>query len=145
MAAREADQMEQIQNTTVMPGSTAFVLLALIIALVSTSCSDEKTIVTSTNTTYYTDVRHILDVKCATTACHGGSRPAAGLGMESYERIIAGSENGSVVAPGDAEGSLLYRTLIGASAPAMPIDDTLARQLSDSIGDWIRDGLFESP
>ncbi|MDH3890655.1 MAG: hypothetical protein OEV49_06190 [candidate division Zixibacteria bacterium] len=127
-----------------MRNATIYLFIAIAGAWLLMSCSEEKTIVPSARTMYYADVRHILDVKCATTACHAGSKPAVGLNMESYEDILAGSENGPVVVPGNAEASLLYRTMVGTSAPAMPIDDTLPRQLSDSIGSWIRDGLFES-
>jgi len=108
------------------------------------SCSEERTIVPSLATTYYSDIRYIFDVKCLNAGCHSGDTPAAGLGMASYHNILRGSENGSVVTPGNPETSLLYRTMAHTSTPEMPVGERLPQSLVDSVGRWIRDGLFEN-
>ncbi len=120
----------------------ALVSLAMIAA--SISCSDERTIIASPDTTYYSDIRFIFDATCSTTDCHGGASPAVELGMTTYDDIFRGSINGSILTPGNAENSLLYRTVAGTSDPAMPIDEKLSPSLIDSIGKWIDDGAFQN-
>lgn len=49
------------------------------------------------------DVLPILQNKCIN--CHGGQRTAEGLDMKTYDALMAGSENGSVITPGDSTRS----------------------------------------
>jgi hypothetical protein len=107
------------------------------------SCSEEKTIVPSSESTSYADVKYIFDLKCATARCHSGDNPDAGLGLESYEKILAGSTRGPVVVPGKADASLLYRTMAWTSPPVMPIVEKLPDYMTKSVGKWIDDGLIE--
>ncbi len=120
----------------------AIILMTVVLALMS--CAEEKVITPSEDKIHYTDIKPILDLKCATSRCHYGSDPAAGLGLESYEQVLKGSDNGPVVVPGNAAASFLYRTMTGSSAPVMPLEERLPQHLIDSVGRWIDDGLFES-
>ena len=61
------------------------------------------------------DVFPILQSRCMT--CHGGERIEGELVMLTYGELIAGSESGAVILPGDADGSLLYQL---ASTGEMP-------------------------
>ncbi len=49
------------------------------------------------------DVMPVLQSRCIN--CHGGQRTSEGLDMKTYESLMAGSQNGSVVTPGDAANS----------------------------------------
>lgn len=49
------------------------------------------------------DILPILESRCIN--CHGGQRTSEGLDMKSYEALMAGSQNGSVITPGDAASS----------------------------------------
>lgn len=120
------------------------ILFTMIVIALFLSCSEERTITPSPQTTYYTDVRYVFDIKCATTNCHAGSEPAAGLGMETYDEILAGSDHGSVIVPGDAEASLLFRTMAGTSPPLMPTEGKLPQDHIDVVKKWIDDGAFKS-
>lgn len=40
---------------------------------------------TGTSPTYTADIKPILDAKCASSGCHGGSAPAHGLNLSTYE------------------------------------------------------------
>jgi hypothetical protein len=119
-------------------------LITVIIMLAVMSCSKEKVIAPTDETTYYTDVKPIFSVKCATAGCHAGAAPAAGLSMETYDAIVVGSVHGSVVIPGKADASPLYRTMAGTSEPIMPITEKLDQSYIDLVGKWINDGFFES-
>lgn len=115
------------------------------IILIFSGCVEEKTITPTPQTTYYSDIRYMFDIKCATSGCHAGAEPAAALNMESYDAIMAGSSHGAMVVPGDAEASLLYRTMVGTSPPIMPPEGLLPQSLADSVSKWINDGAFEKP
>ena len=67
----------------------------------------------------YADLVPILQARC--TMCHGGAAPTLGLRLDSVEGLLAGSERGPVVVPGDADASELVRRLRGASLPRMPL------------------------
>jgi len=118
--------------------------MAVILLLGISSCSDEKIITPTDQTMYYSDVKYILNAKCATSSCHAGPNPAADFGMESYEDILAGAVRGPMVQPGRSDISMLYRTMAGISQPLMPEDQLLNKSLVDSVGQWIDDGLFNS-
>ncbi len=90
----------------------------------------------SATVSYSRDVQPIFDRNCV--VCHGGS---AGLWLDSYERVMAGSERGPVVVPGDPEASELYRRITGASQPSMPLGQPpLPPQEIETIRRWIAEG-----
>lgn len=49
------------------------------------------------------DILPVLQSRCIN--CHGGQRTSEGLDMTTYAALIAGSQNGSVVTPGDTANS----------------------------------------
>lgn len=90
----------------------------------------------SATVSYRQDVQPILSQSCV--SCHGGS---AGLWLDRYERVLAGSSRGPVVVPGDPEQSELYRRITGQSRPAMPLNGSpLSQHEIDVIRTWISDG-----
>jgi len=56
------------------------------------------------------------------------------LSLASYEQALRGGRNGPAIIPGNAEGSLLYRTLLGPvdGIPQMPLGQ--AQLSSEEIG-----------
>lgn len=126
------------------------VILATVTLLLF-GCTDEESLILSSNddnpapmtdTMFYTDVKSIIDLNCATANCHSGLTPETGLNMESYSQIIDGSDNGTVVFKGNSQLSLMYHTLV--DQPQMPVDMRLPQSQIDSIGKWIEDGLYEN-
>ena len=61
--------------------------------------------------TYEDTFKALFDGRCI--FCHSGARAEAGLDLSSYESLIAGSENGPVVVPGDPETSRLIQRQSG--------------------------------
>lgn len=85
---------------------------------------------------YRADIQPIFDANCI--SCHGGS---AGLWLNSYEQVMAGGENGSVVVAGEPSKSELYLRITGQAEPAMPLGaDPLRRQELEAIRTWIAAG-----
>jgi hypothetical protein len=61
------------------------------------------------------DVLPILQNRCV--KCHGGERTEEGLILTTYADVLAGSWNGSVIKPGDAEGSYLVEQIVSGDMP----------------------------
>jgi mono/diheme cytochrome c family protein len=90
----------------------------------------------SATVSYRRDIQPIFDRNCVN--CHGGS---AGLWLDRYERIMAGSNRGAVIMPGNASQSELYRRITGQSQPRMPLGgSTLSQGDIDAIRTWIEEG-----
>ncbi|MCA1660194.1 MAG: hypothetical protein LC642_06625, partial [Verrucomicrobiaceae bacterium] len=68
-----------------------------------------------------TYVDHVLPIfRNACLNCHNPDKKKAGLDLTSYAGTIAGSENGKVINPGNADGSLLYKCVVQSEDPKMP-------------------------
>jgi hypothetical protein len=61
------------------------------------------------------DVMPIIQSRCIN--CHGGDRTEEGLVMRTYEELMAGSENGQVIVPGDVVNSLLVELVTTQKMP----------------------------
>jgi mono/diheme cytochrome c family protein len=89
---------------------------------------------------YAQDVRPILQGRCG--ACHMGEMATKGLNMETHASLLAGSQNGPVIIPGDARGSLLVKKLTAGEMPKRGPKLTPAQiQL---IIDWINAGALDN-
>lgn len=85
---------------------------------------------------YRADIQPIFDANCV--SCHGGS---AELWLESYEQVMAGSQNGPVIVPTAPSESELYLRITGQKEPAMPLGtEPLSRQDIERIRTWIAEG-----
>lgn len=86
------------------------------------------------------DVAPLLGKYCI--RCHGASRPRAGLSLASYRETIAGSSSGPVVAPGDAEASLLAKVVLSGEMPPRGEKPTDAE--IQTLVDWINGGALDN-
>ncbi len=82
------------------------------------------------------EVMPILKNRCVN--CHGGQKTEEGLDLTSYDALMAGSENGPVVIPGDADTSLLAQTLFELEMPKR--GPKLSPDQTQTIIDWIDQG-----
>lgn len=87
------------------------------------------------------DVLPIFKASCV--SCHGGmydgqQRVEASLDLRTWESVIAGSEYGTVVEPGDPEGSLLLEMIVMGDMPEE--GDPLTPEQIDLIRTWIAEG-----
>src|SRR5215471_8389999 len=57
----------------------------------------------------------LLQSRCVN--CHGGQRTEKGLNLNSYDSIMAGSQNGPVVTAGDAASSPLAQMVVNGKMP----------------------------
>lgn len=82
------------------------------------------------------DVMPIFEKSCI--KCHGGEKTEALLSLKDYAGVMAGSENGPVVQPGDAGASPLVTLVQQGKMPKR------ANRLPDSqikiLADWVNAG-----
>lgn len=86
------------------------------------------------------DVYPILESRCLN--CHGGQSTREGLSVKTYADLMAGSDNGPVIVPGDAANSLLVELIANQKMPKRGAKLTPAQvQL---IADWVEQGALEN-
>jgi len=107
------------------------------------ACAPAAYAQTSPGTVSWSDIQPIVSQRCV--MCHTGEFAPLGLNLQSLEGLLAGSDNGSVVVSGDADGSELIRRIRGESQPRMPM--TGPPFLSDEeialFEAWVVGGLQE--
>jgi len=80
----------------------------------------------------------MLEMRCG--SCHGSSNAIQGLDLTTYEGVMAGSNNGPVVIPGDPDGSLLIQKQTGDQ----PHFAQFSPEELELVIDWITNGALES-
>ncbi|HBX68922.1 MAG TPA: hypothetical protein DEH25_05955 [Chloroflexi bacterium] len=88
--------------------------------------------------TYENLIGPMFEQRCG--SCHGASDAIQGLDLTSYAGIMAGSDNGPVVIPGDVEGSLLIQKQTGEK----PHFAQLTPEELEYVTNWISNGAPES-
>jgi len=92
----------------------------LVVYLVLTNPSEEAPSPTPTTSedaqvSFSADVLPVFETQCQ--RCHGPGRAESGLKMDSYEGVIAGSSNGPVIVPGNADASHLVDLIVSGRMP----------------------------
>jgi mono/diheme cytochrome c family protein len=89
---------------------------------------------------YAQDIQPIFNARCDN--CHMGNYPSEGLDLSSYEGLMAGSQNGLVVVPGNADDSLLVEKVARGEMPKRGPHLTEAQvQL---LTDWVDAGALNN-
>ena len=86
------------------------------------------------------DILPILQSRCLN--CHGGDRVEEGLIVKSYTDIMAGSDNGPVLIPGDANGSLFVELVVNKEMPKR--GPKLTPPQVQLIVDWVNQGALDN-
>ncbi|MBL8061718.1 MAG: c-type cytochrome [Anaerolineales bacterium] len=85
-------------------------------ALPTAEVKPTDTTATSAQAVSFTnEIMPIFNTHCV--ECHGRERVREGLNMMTYDNLMAGSFNGPVVAPGNADGSLLVELITKGKMP----------------------------
>jgi mono/diheme cytochrome c family protein len=82
----------------------------------------------------------IIQSRCIN--CHGGERVEKGLNLGSYADLMAGSENGPVIVPGDAANSLLVELVTNQKMPKR--GPKLTPPQVQIISDWVAAGALNN-
>jgi hypothetical protein len=86
------------------------------------------------------DVLPIIQSRCVN--CHGGNEIEEGLMLTSHADIMAGSDNGAVVVPGDAVNSLLVELVATQKMPKR--GPKLTPPQVQVITDWVNQGALDN-
>jgi hypothetical protein len=89
-------------------------------------------------TLFESRVRPLLVAKCQ--GCHGDKVAEAGLRLDSRRSLLAGSDTGPVVVPGDAAKSKLMAAVQHAGELAMPPDEKLSADEIATLENWVTAG-----
>ena len=89
---------------------------------------------------FVNDVMPIIQGRCV--KCHGGDRIEEGLLMRTYEEIMAGSENGPVIVPGDVGNSKLVELITSQKMPKR--GPKLTPPQVQLITDWVAAGALNN-
>lgn len=112
-------------------------MLAVMLPSISARADQPKKI------TYEEDVLPLFRNSCLN--CHNPDKKKAGLDLSNYSALMAGSDNGKVVMPGDPGGSLLAKTISHTEEPFMPKNgDKLPPAQLALITGWISGGALET-
>lgn len=82
------------------------------------------------------EVLPILEQYC--WECHSEQNTELGLRLDSYEGVMAGSDYGTVIEPGDPDGSLLIDMVESGDMPEE--GDPVPPELLEIIKTWIAEG-----
>jgi hypothetical protein len=89
-----------------------------------------------TDISYARDVRPLLESRCGN--CHTGEFTSAELHMDTYESLMAGSQNGPVIVAGQANKSLLVKKISAGEMPKR--GPKLTPQQIQMLIDWVNAG-----
>ena len=82
------------------------------------------------------DITPIFQASCI--SCHGGERTSRGLDLKTYTSLMAGSQNGAMIVPGNAGNSILIQSV---SSGTMPKRGTRLTDVQiQLLVDWVNAG-----
>jgi mono/diheme cytochrome c family protein len=94
----------------------------------------------SATVSFANDILPIIQSRCIN--CHGGDRLEEGLDLKSHASLLAGSDNGAVVTPGDAVNSLLVELVTTQKMPKR--GPKLTPPQVQLITDWVNQGALDN-
>jgi len=93
-------------------------------------------VVPSLAVSFADDIMPILEARCV--ECHDEENTELGLRLDSYEGVMVGSDYGTVIEPGDPDGSIFIEMIASGDMPEEG-DPVLPEEL-DLIRAWISEG-----
>lgn len=93
-----------------------------------------------TGISFTNDVMPIFESRCVN--CHGDEQVKEGLDLKTYEGLMAGSSNGPVLEPGNANNSFLLEQIIKGEMPKR--GPKLTPKEIQIITDWINSGAIKN-
>lgn len=89
---------------------------------------------------FVNNVLPIFESRCIN--CHGGERTQEGLDLKTYENLLAGSNNGSVLTPGNSDESLIVKQIVEGKMPKR--GPKLTPSEVQVIIDWVNTGALNN-
>lgn len=89
---------------------------------------------------FASDILPLFQSRCLN--CHGGNRTEEGLSLRTYEEVMAGSEGGLVIVPGDAAHSNLFELVATQKMPKR--GPKLTPDQVQLLETWINEGALNN-
>jgi uncharacterized membrane protein len=131
-----APQAASPTQAAVVPTQAAVATQAEVAPTQEVAPATEMPAATGGSVSFTKDVLPILESRCLN--CHGGEKTSAGLSVATYDKMMAGSENGAVIVPGDADNSLLVKAILAGKMPKR--GPKLLPDQTQVLIDWIKAG-----
>ena len=106
----------------------------------STAATEAPTSDATAQVSFANNVYPILEARCI--KCHGVETKKEGLDLRTYDDIMAGSRNGSVLTPGNAADSLMVQLIERGKMPNR--GPKLTPEEAQIIKDWINQGALNN-
>ena len=110
-------------------------LAAVSVCIASNTYAQDKT-------TFDDHVKAILRTRCA--SCHGPDSKKGDLDITSFTNLMIGGSSGSVIEPGDVDGSYLFDLVTHEDEPVMPPSGKIPDAEIEVIRKWIELGALEN-
>ena len=94
----------------------------------------------ASGTSFTNDVLPIFNASCV--KCHGGEQVKEGLDLTAYDKLMAGSFNGSVITPGDPANSFLVKQVMEGKMPKR--GSKLTAEQIQIISNWVAEGALNN-
>lgn len=143
LAATEAVQPTQTESqptqTVPVPTDTSAPVTEEVVSEAATEAPAADTSTTA-GVSYANDVYPIFEASCI--KCHGVDSTKEGLDLLTYDTLLAGSRNGTVLVPGNAGESLLVELIVEGEMPNR--GPGLSAVQIQTITDWVNQGALNN-
>lgn len=117
-------------------------LLSLAIATTATFVLAGEVISQENKLNFDDNVKSVLRQRCA--SCHGPDSKKGDLDVTNFTSLMQGGSSGSVIEPGDPDGSYLYNLVTHEDEPVMPPSGKIPDAELEIIRKWIELGALEN-
>jgi uncharacterized membrane protein len=109
-------------------------------AVPATEAAEPATEASAAGVSFANDVKPILANSC--NDCHGGKQTKAGLDLQTYESLMAGSFDGVVIVAGNSADSLLVQLVSEGKMPKR--GPKLTPEQVQTISEWVDAGALNN-
>jgi hypothetical protein len=104
------------------------------------AAATEPAVAQGATVSFSNDILPIFESRCI--GCHGGERTQEGLDLKTHASLVAGSNNGLILTPGDAANSLLVELVAAQKMPKR--GPKLTPPQVQLITDWVNQGAADN-
>ena len=105
-----------------------------------TETSDSEA--SSSTISYSRQIQPIFEKSCV--SCHGVKAIKEGLDLRTFDGLLAGSLNGSVITPGDAENSFFIQQIVSGEMPWRGKAPEVTPEELQILIDWVNQGALNN-
>jgi mono/diheme cytochrome c family protein len=131
---------EEVAPATEAPTEPPAVTEAPTEAAATEPAAATQTVPEGPTVSFSTDILPIFESRCI--GCHGGERTQEGLDLKTHASLMAGSNNGFVVTPGDSASSLLVELVTNQKMPKR--GPKLTPPQVQLIAEWVNQGAQDN-